>query len=98
MAGISPTDFFRQTRTHSEVKSEIINEYFKAWAAILLIGQRNIPIKNLLYIDLYAGKGIYDDNKPSTPIKVLNSIVANAVFNQRIKTFFNDIPRRQKNY
>lgn len=90
MAGISPSDFFRQTRSQSEVKSEIMSEYFKTWASILLRGQRFIPIQNLLYLDLYAGKGYYDDNKPSTPIKVLNSIHADVLFNEKIKTFFND--------
>ena len=90
MTAISTGDFFKQTRTQSEVKSEILNEYFKAWAAILLIGQKFKRIENLLYIDLYSGKGYYDDNTPSSPIKVLKSISDNQRFNDCIKTFFND--------
>ena len=40
MPGISLSDFFKEKRTASEIKSEILNEYFKAWAAILLKGQQ----------------------------------------------------------
>lgn len=90
MATIKLNDFFKTPRTQSEIKSEILNEYFKAWAAILLIGQKRIRINTLLYIDLYAGPGYYDDDKPSTPIKVLSSINDNSIFNRKIKTFFND--------
>ncbi|MCU0360747.1 MAG: three-Cys-motif partner protein TcmP [Bacteroidia bacterium] len=91
MTAITTGDFFKQTRTQSEVKSEILNEYFKAWAAILLIGQKFMKVNNLLYIDLYSGKGYYDDDTPSSPIKILKSIHDNQIFNNSIKTFFNDI-------
>jgi three-Cys-motif partner protein len=90
MAAIKVKDFFKEPRTQSEVKSKILNEYFKAWAAILLIGQTKIPVENLLYVDLYAGQGSYDNEEPSTPVKVLTSIADNTIFNQKIKTFFND--------
>lgn len=84
-------DFFKIKRNQSEIKSEIINEYFKAWASILLLGQNYKELNRLYYIDLFAGKGIYDNNDPSTPIKVLTSIINNKVFNRKVQTFFNDL-------
>jgi three-Cys-motif partner protein len=94
MAGISPQDFFKEKRSASEIKSEILNAYFKAWAAILLAGQRFKRVNKLLYIDLFAGKGVYDDGKPSTPIKILESIYASegtfVDMNSAVQTIFND--------
>ncbi len=94
MAGISVSDFFKSKREASEIKSEILNEYFKAWAAILLVGQKYRKVDKLLYIDLFAGPGIYEDGTNSTPIKILesinNSIGTHADFNQSVQTIFND--------
>ena len=91
MATIRTDEFFRIPRTPSEVKSEILNSYFKAWAAILLVALRKrIKVQSLSYIDLFSGPGYYENGDPSTPIKILNSINENQLFNQKIKTFFND--------
>ncbi len=94
MPGISLSDFFKEKRTASEIKSEILNEYFKAWAAILLKGQQYKKINNLVYVDLFSGPGLYKDGKPSTPIKILNSINQSKGqsidFDKAVKTFFND--------
>lgn len=95
MAGISTSDFFKTKRDVSEIKSEILNEYFRAWAAILLFGQRFKKVNQLLYVDLFAGPGIYEDGTISTPIKILNSI-NNSIgtrydFNSYIQTVFNDV-------
>lgn len=94
MPGISLSDFFKEKRSASEIKSEILNEYFKAWAAILLRGQRYKKINKLLYVDLFSGPGLYENGKPSTPIKILNSINESKGqyidFDKSVKTFFND--------
>ncbi len=94
MATIKTSDFFKTMRNASEIKSEILNEYFKAWAAILLKGQQWKNIDRLIYIDLFAGSGYYSDGSPSTPIKILNSIYnsSNGVvdYNKSVQTFFND--------
>jgi three-Cys-motif partner protein len=83
-------NFFGKPRSQSEIKTEIVLQYFKAWASILLLGQKQKPVRQLLYIDLFAGKGFYNDGKLSTPILILESINANNIFNRKIKTFFND--------
>jgi len=64
MPGISLSDFFKEKRSASEIKSEILNEYFKAWAAILLKGQKYKKIEKILYVDLFSGPGLYDCNSP----------------------------------
>ena len=91
MATIKTSEFFSVPRNQSEIKSEILNKYFKAWAAILLIAlSRRIRVESLSYIDLFSGQGYYDNGEPSTPIKILNSIHENQSFNQKVRTFFND--------
>lgn len=94
MPAITPSEFFKQKRSASEIKSEILNSYFKTWAAILLRGQQYKSIDYLMYIDLFSGPGVYDDGKPSTPIKILDSIYNSKDsyinFNEHIQTVFND--------
>ena len=94
MPGISLSDFFREKRNASEIKSEILTEYFKAWAAILLVGQQYQQINKLLYLDLFSGPGLYDDGEPSTPIKILdcinNSKGKSIDFDKHVQTIFND--------
>lgn len=94
MPGISLSDFFNSKRKTSEIKTEFLNEYFKAWAAIMLRGQSYKNINKLLYVDLFSGPGIYDDGKESTPIKILNSIYASkgefVDYDKHVQTIFND--------
>lgn len=94
MASINTQDFFREKRNTSEIKSEILNKYFKAWCGILLHGQKFKKINTVLYVDLYSGQGYYEDGQPSTPIKILHSIHKSSGsiidLNKCVKTFFND--------
>jgi len=100
MPGISTSDFFQSKRDTSEIKTKFLNEYFKAWAAIMLKGQSYKNITKLLYLDLFSGPGIYDDNKLSTPIKILNSIHESKGskfidYDKHVQTVFNDIEVEQ---
>lgn len=94
MASINPECFFKEKRNTSEIKSEILNKYFKAWCGILLYGQKFKRINTVLYVDLYSGPGYYEDGQPSTPIKILESIHKSSGeridLNMSVKTFFND--------
>lgn len=98
MATIKTDDFFKSKRDTSEIKSEILNNYFKAWAGIMLHGQSFKTINELIYIDLYAGQGYYEDGSKSTPIKILDSIIKSEGeridFNKSVKVFFNDEKRK----
>jgi three-Cys-motif partner protein len=94
MAGIEAEDFFKKKRETSEIKSEIFIKYFKFWCGILLHGQKYKQINEVIYIDLFSGPGYYEDQEPSTPIKILNSIFKTngqkIDLNISVKTFFND--------
>lgn len=83
-------EFFEKLRDQSEIKAEILTEYFKAWASIMLIAIRRKP-DQLLYIDLYSGPGYFTETIPSTPIKIIEAISENPVFRSKIKTVFNDV-------
>ncbi|MFD2247465.1 three-Cys-motif partner protein TcmP [Pontibacter ruber] len=93
MSTVDTNDFFKEQRSTSEIKSELLNEYFKAWSSTTLQGQRYISNPVLAFIDLYAGEGKAEDGKPATPVKILNSIFgATDKFNLNkiVRTFFND--------
>jgi len=95
MAAIKTEDFFKKKRNTSEIKSEVFVKYFKFWCGVLLYAQKFKRIEELLYIDLFAGPGYYENsNDASTPIKILDSIYqsngTNIDLNKAVKTFFND--------
>lgn len=95
MAGIKTEDFFKRKRETSEIKSEILTNYFKFWCSVLLYGQKYKQISQVVYIDLFSGPGYYEDGTSSTPIKILDCIYAskgqNVDLNKGVKTFFNDV-------
>ncbi|MHC2993875.1 hypothetical protein OB13_20685, partial [Pontibacter sp. HJ8] len=80
-------------RSTAEIKSELLNEYFKAWCNTTLQGQRYVSNPALAFIDLYAGEGKPEEGKPATPVKILNSIFGATDkynLNKTVRTFFND--------
>lgn len=89
-----PTDiFFNQRTQRSETKTAIVTKYFDAWARVMHGAQRNNPAfsqNKLAYIDLYAGKGKYDDGTPSTPLIILDTVINNPVLSQKVVTIFNE--------
>ncbi|WP_240676140.1 three-Cys-motif partner protein TcmP [Botryobacter ruber] len=93
MATTDINDFFRAQRTTSEIKAEILNEFFKAWCTTMLQGQRYRSAHSLAFIDLYAGDGKPEDGKPATPVKILNTIFGATekyILNKIVRSFFND--------
>jgi three-Cys-motif partner protein len=80
-------EFFREQQAHSAVKARIIASYFTAWARIMKPRARS---GKMAYIDLYAGKGMYDDGTPSTPILILNTILADEKLREMVVTIFGD--------
>ncbi|MEJ8803861.1 three-Cys-motif partner protein TcmP [Pontibacter sp. H249] len=93
MSTVDTSEFFTAQRDASEIKSQILNDYFRDWCTAILQGQRYKSNHALAYIDLYAGDGKYQDGKPATPVKVLNSIFgATDKFNLNkiVRTFFTD--------
>jgi three-Cys-motif partner protein len=85
-------EFFQEQREQSQIKARIVSKYFTSWASVILGAQKQYPHipQKMGYVDLFAGPGRYDDQSKSTPILVLETILANPDFTERIITLFND--------
>lgn len=84
--------FFQEQREQSLIKARIVSKYFSAWASVILGAQKRYPhhVQKMAYIDLFAGPGRYDDQSKSTPLLVLETILANPDLSSRMVTLFND--------
>ena len=83
--------FFAVATEQSKAKARIITEYFTSWASIMVAVQNKWGNGKVLnYIDLYAGKGRYDDGTLSTPLMILQKIIDNPDFCDRVQCIFND--------
>jgi three-Cys-motif partner protein len=76
--------FSRQTEA-SRIKAEIIAKYFSGWATVI-----RSKAKKIAFVDLYAGRGLYDDGNESTPLLVLRRAIADPVVRDMLVTIFND--------
>ena len=93
MSTVDTSDFFTTQPDTAEIKSQILNDYFKDWCTANLQGQRYKSNHALAFIDLYSGDGKYEKGSPATPVKILNSIFgATDKFNLNkiVRTFFTD--------
>jgi three-Cys-motif partner protein len=84
--------FFDESRDQSKVKSTIVAKYFDAWARVIVSTQKRYPHKsqNIAYIDLFAGRGRYEDGTQSTPLLVLEKAIKNPDIRDRLIAIFND--------
>lgn len=62
-------DFFKEKKAWSEVKDELLGCYLKPYIQKVLITKKPIA-----YVDCFAGKGVFEDEKPGSPIIALNTI------------------------
>ena len=86
-------EFFQEQREQSLIKARIVSKYFSAWANVILgVKKQHFSQhdQHMAYIDLFAGPGRYDDQSKSTPLLVLDTILANADLCNRMVTLFND--------
>ncbi|MCL2420597.1 MAG: three-Cys-motif partner protein TcmP [Defluviitaleaceae bacterium] len=84
--------WFEEQEEQSLIKSRIVSKYFREWAGVMLgtIKKYERQEQKLAYIDLFAGPGRYNDQSKSTPILVLETILANPELSNRMVTLFND--------
>ena len=84
--------FFEESREHSRVKSNIVVEYFEAWANIIISQLEKYPEKEqrACYVELFAGPGTYDDGTDSTPVRVASKAIECSKFSPYIECIFND--------
>lgn len=85
-------EFFQEQREQSLIKARIVAKYFAAWTQVILATQKRYPdrVQRMAYVDLFAGPGRYDDQSKSTPVMVLETILANPELANRMVTMFND--------
>jgi three-Cys-motif partner protein len=79
--------FFEKQTISSRIKASIVSEYFPNYCKIIV--RKHIP-KEIRYIDLFAGPGIYDDGNPSTPILIARHCHNDDFLKQKVKMIFND--------
>ncbi len=81
--------WFEEQEEQSKVKSEIVAKYFWAWANVIIPTAKRYG-KCIAYIDLFAGKGRFQDGSKSTPLLVLERAVQNPDMCKMLITVFND--------
>ncbi|WP_223226181.1 three-Cys-motif partner protein TcmP [Sporomusa sp. GT1] len=82
-----PRQFFEEALDQSEVKSQIVADYFGAWTTIMASKSRS---EKLAYIDLFSGPGRYSNGTKSTPLKVVEQIIAHPILKEKMVVLFND--------
>jgi three-Cys-motif partner protein len=83
-------DFFEEQREQSQIKSEIVQKYFWAWAKVVIPSARKYSGK-IAYIDLFAGPGTYADGSKSTPILILERAIQEPDMRDLLVALFNDV-------
>lgn len=84
-------DFFEFPTDSSKAKVGIVVAYFRQYYKIMLGTAKKYNFApKIAFVDLYAGKGCYDDGTPSTPIEILNTAVADSELSRSLHTMFND--------
>lgn len=78
------SDFFASPKPNSIIKQKIILYAFKIWLDV------NKKQKELSYIDLFSGPGIYNDGSFSTPFLILQEICDSQVLSNKFNIIFND--------
>jgi len=77
--------FYKQTAS-SRIKASIVAEYFPRYCNII----NKIPQKEIRYLDLFSGPGMYDDGNFSTPLLIAKACAEDPKLTQIVHLFFND--------
>lgn len=79
--------FFEHQTISSRIKASIVSEYFPSYCKIIV--KKHQP-KEIRYIDLFSGPGIYEDGNPSTPILIAKQCQKDEFLRQNVRMVFND--------
>lgn len=83
-------EFFEDQKAQSRVKSTIVVKYFQAWSKIMARQVEGSADPRLVYIDLFCGPGKYEDGSVSTPLQILEHVIATANLQDKVIAIFND--------
>ena len=62
-------DFFKVKKSWSEVKDSLLGNYLKPYLQKILHTR-----KSIVYVDCFAGKGVFEDGQPGSPIIALQTM------------------------
>jgi three-Cys-motif partner protein len=84
--------FFNEQKEQSLIKARIVEKYFWVWAKVVIptVKNRSASEPRIAYIDLFAGAGRYKDGSKSTPVKVLETAIADPDMRNMLVSIFND--------
>lgn len=83
--------FFETQTPQSRIKANIVSKCFAAWANVMKINKQRFPsLTKIAYIDLFAGKGRYQDGSLSTPLLVLQNAISDPTMAKMLVCYFND--------
>jgi len=80
----TPKGFFCEPSNNSQIKQMVVASAFKLW---LYDNRRE---KELSYIDLFSGPGLYDDGSFSTPLHILQEICVSELCAKKFNVVLND--------
>lgn len=81
---MSNNNFFSRVKPNSAKKISIILNYFDYWL------KRNASAKELYYVDLFCGPGVYENKEKSTPILILEKILKSKKLASKFHVILND--------
>lgn len=88
---MSEQSFFDEQKEQSLIKARIVEKYFWVWAKVIIATVKKSASKpRIAYIDLFAGAGRYKDGSKSTPVKVLETAIADPDMRNMLVSIFND--------
>jgi three-Cys-motif partner protein len=82
------SDFFKTQTRSSGVKAKIVSDYFPQYCRIILKAPKKH--KQIRYIDLFSGPGVYEDGNFSTPLLLAKSCAQDPELSKIVRLIFND--------
>ena len=88
---MTENSFFNEQKEQSLIKARIVEKYFWAWAKVIISKVKgSSSVQKIAYVDLFAGAGRYKDGSKSTPVKVLETAIADKDMRNMLVSIFND--------
>jgi three-Cys-motif partner protein len=89
---MTKNSFFDEQKEQSLIKARIVEKYFWAWAKVIIskVKKGSSSNQKIAYVDLFAGAGRYEDGSKSTPVKVLETAIADPDMRNMLVSIFND--------
>ena len=89
---MTENSFFNEQKEQSLIKARIVEKYFWAWAKVIIskVKKGSSSNQKIAYVDLFAGAGRYKDGSKSTPVKVLETAIADTDMRNMLVSIFND--------